>query len=62
MTIVEQLWQLGWKLECEGPVYRASCQGFYTPWRETQAEVMADVSAIKGRENAAAVGPQKARW
>jgi hypothetical protein len=66
--IEKTLAQLGWELECDSscphcdPVYRATCGNFSTPWRSTEAEVLQLVEAIKGKENAAAVGEQKARW
>jgi hypothetical protein len=70
--IEKTLAQLGWTLERDEwepddvqgllPCYRATCGGFSTPWRATEAEVLQLVEAIKGKENAAAVGEQKARW
>lgn len=57
--------RLGWLMErdtIEDRGFCASCGGFNTPWRETPEEVVADVLAVKGRENAAAIGPVKARW
>ncbi len=71
MKIQNQLRQLGWELEVLGmrvisptekEEYRAICGGFKTPWRYSLDAVLNDVLAIKAKENAEAVGPQKARW
>lgn len=68
-SVEKQLQRLGWNLfdsrqfvvngERE---YRASCGGFLTPWRSTEQAVLNDVLAIKAKENAEAVGDQKARF
>jgi hypothetical protein len=65
--IEKTLAQLGWTLETihgfeDCVPYRATRGGFSTPWCSTEAEVLKLVEAIKGKENAAAVGEQKARW
>jgi hypothetical protein len=62
-----QLRQLGWELACRTmekvPEFKAWCGNFASgPWRTTPEAVLNDVIAIKCRENAESVGPQKARW
>jgi hypothetical protein len=66
LTVEETLPKLGYALERSEWGFRANYAGikggFSTPWRATEAEVLADVQKIKCAENAAAVGEQKARW
>lgn len=66
MTPETKLSRLGWQLEtahfADHSEYRASCGGFFTPYRESAEATLNDVLAYKCKENAEAVGQQKARF